>query len=237
MTPIDERVRFFMERRMGIDPASFPRGGTAVRLSWRRKDIPWKRLSIVRIGDGAVATTIPRLIRAVAPLSVRLSAAELFSSDGLCELHKALLPHGIKDLREGYHFTAADKRRLEAHACAEPPVKVLENDGPPSNGLSPYPRLLPPVHHFVAAFAVCRDHRRVARAGIRWHSSDLIEIGVESDEAYRRRGFGTAVVAAAARWVLDQGAVVYYRVFPSNVPSVRIARRLGFDLTWQEIYA
>ena len=237
-TCIDNRIVFFLEKKPGLRLRYFPPSGIEVKASGNRMDLPWRRLSIMRVGDAALATTIPRLVPAVTAVTTRLSVSELFSPDGLTELQRALKPHGINEMREGLHFTATDRRNGGYGEFPETPVKVLKSDKPSGNlEASRYPKLLPPVHDFVEAFVIYQGADKAARAGIRRHSPTFIEIGVETDEEYQKRGYGTAVVAAAANWILSQGAAVYYRVFSTNVPSVRIARRLDFDLTWQQIYA
>lgn len=59
----------------------------------------------------------------------------------------------------------------------------------------------------------------------------------EHDEQYRLGALAASVVAFAARWILQKGAVAYYGVEVDNIPSVRIARRLGYNPTWQTICA
>ena len=77
------------------------------------------------------------------------------------------------------------------------------------------------------------DGRPVAGVGIKIHDRYGYELAVVTDEAARGRGFARRLVATAARWVLDQGAVPTYLHEPSNVASARVAESVGFhDRGW-----
>lgn len=68
------------------------------------------------------------------------------------------------------------------------------------------------------AVAICASVTRSSRA----HAA-----GVETDPRFRRRGFATAVVAAWAHAVREQGAIPYYGTTFDNLASQGVARRLG----------
>jgi GNAT superfamily N-acetyltransferase len=55
-----------------------------------------------------------------------------------------------------------------------------------------------------------------------------LEMGVATRGPYRRRGCGTYVSRLVARACEDRGDRVWWNANASNLPSVRIARRLGF---------
>ena len=66
----------------------------------------------------------------------------------------------------------------------------------------------------------------------------LVEIAVDTEAEYRGQGFGLDVVTAAVEWIiLSCRAVANYPVMPDNILSVRIAKRLGFQVAWHKIYA
>lgn len=58
-----------------------------------------------------------------------------------------------------------------------------------------------------------------------------VEIGYGLAPSVRRRGLGTETVKALLAWVRSQGATrVRAEVLPGNEASLRLLRRLGFDL-------
>ena len=77
------------------------------------------------------------------------------------------------------------------------------------------------------------DGRPIAGVGIKVHDPCGYELAVVTDEAARGRGLARGLVATAARWVLDQGAVPTYLHEPSNTGSARVAEAVGFaDHGW-----
>ena len=235
---MDARIRFYLERKFELSLRDFPSEGIEIRESTIHRDAPWKRMSIVRIGQSVLATGIPRVVQAIRPVIQDMSVWELFHSTGASELQRALNPSDAATLREGFHYTIKKEQYLRRQALSEMVVKVLESNSPThaarfkagsqSTSSGPY---------FQPAFAIFQEDKEVALSGIHWISPHLVEIGVETNKAHQHKGYGLALVAAATEWILDQGAVVYYRAFPSNIGSVRIARKLGFELTWQNVYA
>ncbi|MFC1859100.1 GNAT family N-acetyltransferase [Thermodesulfobacteriota bacterium] len=235
---MDDRIRFFLEQKMRMPLSDLPTEGIEIRESSRNKDAPWKRLSISRVGNGALVTGISRIIRAVEPVIQNMSIWELFHPYGLAELRYALSQADGKSLREGFHYTLAEKQYIHPADTSPAPVKVLvENEDPenknPQSGL----QRSSSGKYFQPAFAVYDNGKEAAYSGIHWVAPEIVEIGVETQETHRKRGYGFVLVAAATEWVLNQGALAYYRVFPTNTASIHIARKLGYKLTWQNIYA
>jgi GNAT superfamily N-acetyltransferase len=70
----------------------------------------------------------------------------------------------------------------------------------------------------------------LAAAGMleRW-GDRLLHVGIVSHPSYRGRGYGKAVVSAMTAHGLAAGKVVQYRTLEANLPSVGIARALGFQ--------
>jgi RimJ/RimL family protein N-acetyltransferase len=56
----------------------------------------------------------------------------------------------------------------------------------------------------------------------------LLEMGVATRERFRRRGYGTLVSRLTARACEARGDRVWWNANAGNVPSIAIARRLGF---------
>lgn len=78
------------------------------------------------------------------------------------------------------------------------------------------------------------DGAYAAGVGIKRHNPAGMEISVGTEEAYRGQGLAARLVAQAARWILEQGAVPIYLHDPANVASDRTALKAGFpDLGWR----
>jgi predicted GNAT family acetyltransferase len=54
-------------------------------------------------------------------------------------------------------------------------------------------------------------------------------VGVVTLPAWRGRGAGLAVVSALTAHCLAHGAVLHYQTLRANLPSIAIARRLGYE--------
>ena len=57
----------------------------------------------------------------------------------------------------------------------------------------------------------------------------VLDIGIVTHPAYRGHGYGRAVVSAITAYGLAHGHVMRYRTLQVNVPSLRIARALGYQ--------
>lgn len=75
----------------------------------------------------------------------------------------------------------------------------------------------------------CFDGEVLAAAGMleRW-GDRLLQVGIVTHPGYRGRGYGKAVVSAMTAYGLATGGVLQYRTLQANLPSVGIARALGF---------
>lgn len=71
----------------------------------------------------------------------------------------------------------------------------------------------------------------VASAWLNWESPRFAEISVRTQAAFRRRGLGRSVVAAAAQYVLENGRTPLYVVAEHNDASIQLAESLGFANT------
>ena len=68
-----------------------------------------------------------------------------------------------------------------------------------------------------------------------WKDGPVATYGVGTEESCRGQGFGLAAVSAATKRILEQGEVAVYGAYANNIPSLRIARRLGFTFLQQEM--
>ena len=95
-------------------------------------------------------------------------------------------------------------------------------------------------HRWLLRAVVTRDEpTMVGRIGFHGppDPNGMVEIGYKVDPAYRRRGFGfecaERLIEAAEQ--LPQVTVVRASIAPDNVPSLRIAERLGLQRVGQQI--
>jgi RimJ/RimL family protein N-acetyltransferase len=78
--------------------------------------------------------------------------------------------------------------------------------------------------------AICEGDRIVSLAGFNRVWRD--EAGgpcILTHRAYRGRGWATATTSAVVERVLREGKLVLYQTLEANTPSVRVARRLGYE--------
>lgn len=109
-------------------------------------------------------------------------------------------------------------------------LKVCGLDGAEFGGLS---RLL--REGVVAGAAV--DGQVVGTARTSAVTDQFADIGVETHEAWRGRGFATAAASVVARRVQEQGRIPVWSCGEDNVASLRIARKLGFEEVGRQTYA
>ncbi len=77
-------------------------------------------------------------------------------------------------------------------------------------------------------FVIVQGGRIVSFAGVNDLSDDgAIEINVETDDGFKKKGYGKAVVAALIKYLVCLGERVRYCCNVSNVASVKIAKGLG----------
>jgi GNAT superfamily N-acetyltransferase len=97
------------------------------------------------------------------------------------------------------------------------------------------PQVPPWLHPFGGeALIAFVDGEYAAGVGIKRHNPAGMEISVGTAEAHRGRGLAARLVAQAARWIIDAGAVPIYLHDPANIASDRTALRAGFpDHGWQ----
>jgi len=251
---LDERVRFHLERELGFSLDSFPRSGADVRESPKRADERENRLCIVRVGDSVLATGIPRVAAAISPVIRSLTIDELFSPLGLSELRRAMEPEDAESLAHGLDYVLTDIRDFRAVETAHEPVPLGKKDIPREQFELRMSERRPPAEatqdDFVWAFACYHDDEdaeatELAPFGplcasiaiVIWKSAEVAGYGLWTEEAYRGRGYALAVVSAATKFILEQGAVATYGAYTTNIPSLRVARRLGFRQVWQTIWA
>jgi len=253
---LDRRVCKRIEEDVGLSLEAFPDEGVSVRVSDARTDTPKNRLLAQQVAgkNGALLTGIPRIVRAVSDCARSMTGWELFSPLGLAEMRRALPPADAECLDEtyllGFGLTGHERFRPARHAYSV--VALGRKDIPPEQSdLRMAERRPSETGDFIWAFACFHDDASVPAkdlapygprcasvAVVMWNGSeDAAGFGVGTEEALRGQGYGLAVVSAATQWILDQGAVAWYGAYADNIPSLRIARRLGFSLVSQSFRA
>lgn len=252
---MDTRIVARLEREAGLPIEAFPTKGIAIVESPKRTDKQGNRLLIQRIAerDGVLITAIPSIIEAISSVVETLFLWEIFSPIGVAELRRALPSDDVGEGYEtGFDYVLTDHNRFRPAVTQHTPIPLTEKDIPPKQyELRMSERRQPVANDFVWAFACYHNDsdavatdltlfgpRCASIAVIMWgEDHDIATIGVRTEEAYRGQGYGLAVVSAVTQWILDQGAVAWYGAFADNIPSLRIARRLGFALLCQTVGA
>lgn len=76
----------------------------------------------------------------------------------------------------------------------------------------------------------CRRGDELVAAGTLKDWSELLRhVGIVTDPARRGQGYGKAVVSAMTERALAEGGIAQYRTLESNLPSIGIARSLGYE--------
>jgi len=253
---VDCRVRERLEKDAGLPIQTFPDRGVRVCVSDARTDEPKNRLLAQRVAgkDGVLVTGIPRVVEAVSAPTQSLTAWELFSPVGLAEVRRALPSADAEHFDEAYllDYVLAEHERFRPAKAQHKAIALGREDIPSEQSdLRMGERRTSETNDFTWAFACYHDDPNAPAtelapfgpccasiAIIIWRScEEIATYGVGTEEAFRGQGYGLASVSAATKWILAQGAVAWYGAYADNVPSLRIARRLGFSLACQSFRA
>ena len=93
----------------------------------------------------------------------------------------------------------------------------------------------PDVAKTARGFVIIINGQEVSRAWTTQESTRAIEVEVETDAAFRGRGFARQVVAAWADWALTTGKVAFYSHLHTNDASAGVARSLGLTHLSDEV--
>lgn len=226
--PLDiTNAQIYIEKDLGFTFDTFPDQGIDIRVSPVREDREGAAMLIVRNGQSTLATGTPRVVSIITPVLQKMDIWTLFSPYGRTELERGLESEQIKVRGGSFHHALTADHYCQPEPILEPVVKLVRDPDPDASLFD---------RKMFDAFAVYKNSEQVALAQVRWKTPDLIEIAVDTHKDYRKRGYGLAVVCKAAEWIFEQGAVVHYPVMPGNIASMRIIRKLGGVIAWQEIY-
>lgn len=182
--------------------------------------------------DGRIAVSVPpgthcdvaKVLATTAKLddewleSLRGSIDHVLKQAGLPQVQNAW------DVRL-FACNAASVRQWKEGEC----VRLRDENIPPAEGL----RL--PTHCFPdgIVYGIVETDRVVSvayahRTGLM--EEKVVDLGVETAETYRRRGYAKTVVSAVTSHMTDLGGEGLYKCNASNVASIATARSVGYEL-------
>jgi len=94
-----------------------------------------------------------------------------------------------------------------------------------------------PLSEGLLCFGTVEDGKILSAASENPHAEDdvVIDIGVETAEGHEGKGYAASNVAALAYYLLDPGVTVTYIVEDDNLPSRRVAEKVGFTPSTREL--
>lgn len=94
-----------------------------------------------------------------------------------------------------------------------------------------------PLGEGLLCFGTVIEGKIVSAAAENPHDPDdkVIDIGVETANGYEGQGFAASNIASLAYYLLDPGMSVTYIAEEDNLPSLRIAEKVGFSPSVREL--
>ncbi len=94
-----------------------------------------------------------------------------------------------------------------------------------------------PLGEGLLCFGTVIDEKIVSAAAENPHDADdkVIDIGVETAPGYEGQGFAASNIASLAYYLLDPGMSVTYIAEENNLPSLRVAEKVGFSPSTREL--
>ncbi|MFA5308500.1 MAG: hypothetical protein WC370_03320 [Dehalococcoidales bacterium] len=216
-------------------------------MSGARTDKPKNRLLVQRItgNSGILVTGIPRIVTAVKDCAESLTDRELFSPFGLAAIKRALPSADAASLDEmyGLDYFLTEREKFRPVKPRHDVAALKKKDIPAGDyALRLGERRSSETGDFTWAFACYHNDptvpaallpeygpRCASVAVIFWRGDDVAGFGVATEGPLRGQGYALDVVAAGTLFILDQGGIAWYGAYANNIPSLRIAGRLGFS--------
>jgi RimJ/RimL family protein N-acetyltransferase len=245
---MDGRIRKWIESKAGLPLSVFPHESIRVRISTARTDEPKNRLLAQRIigKNGVLITVIPRILETISRNVNDLTVWELFSALGIAEIKRALPPEGAKSIDEiyGLDYFLTDLNDFHQVTPRHPVTPLHKRDIPQGDeALRISERRSTEKGDFTWAFASYHNNPSIPAkviskygpccasvAAIIWKNDDIAGFGVATEEALRGQGYALDVVSAGTQFILDQKGTAWYGAYADNIPSLRIAKKLGYSL-------
>jgi len=151
--------------------------------------------------------------------------------------HARIVPLLLAHAPRGRRYvktTAALADGLTAAARLESPVRMrvawLPHGAPKPVALAPAEIVVSDTAASVLVHGVLASRCRVI-----WRSARFAEVAIDTEPAFRRRGFGRAAVAAMSSRLLGEGVAPVYVADVENLASLRLAAGLGFVACGEEL--
>jgi GNAT superfamily N-acetyltransferase len=190
-------------------------------------------LLALKLGErAAVVVTDPDWPAKLSPVVERMHPDMVFSAFGCYELTRALSEEGIAVWGPNWHLFGDEPAVL---AATDPVTDMVEAIPPPELAEVDFDLFWHCRPNSVAAFGVHEDGGLVALATVMDRGEPVLEIGMEVAPGAKGRGLGRAVVAAAARWIVESGSVALATVAGFNVPSARTLRSVGLEYLFMDL--
>ena len=180
--------------------------------------------------NGLKIEVAPELLEAVKPFS-ELSEEQFFSSETIDKLvdiiDGILYPMGY-EVRYGrnYHYTISGRESVNKSLILDSSEVLL-----PEHSYENLTELTSEELEFgFLCFATVIDGKIVSIATENPHHEEAkrIDIGVETAEGFEGNGYGSSNVASLTYYLLDTGITVTYTVDDGNLPSIKLAEKVGF---------
>ena len=248
---MDDRVQKFLESEAGVSLDVLPIEGNLVLESSNLTDDRGNCLAARRfVGSNGVLVTVgPGRADALTHAVRRMTPGEIFSPLGRAELCRAL---NVSDeppryYLYGFRYVLTSLDDFCSAQTTHTATPLGKGDIPEEQlEMRMSQRREQLTEDYVWAFACHRDDpafeatnlapfgaQCAAVAVAMWKDGPVADIGIETDESCRGRGFGLAAASATTKWILEQDEVAVYGAYYNNIPSLRIARRLGFNFLQQ----
>ena len=230
-TPLFERLEPWIEGYMGAPLSAL--GPSPVPVTVRQGAHHGDPLLALKLGErAAVVVNDPAWPAKLRPVVGRMHPDMLFSAFGCYELTRALSEEGIAVWGPNWHLFGDEAAVMSA---TQPVADTVKAVSPAELAQVDFDLFWHCRLSSVAAFGVHEDGELAALATVVDRGEPVLEIGMEVAPGAKGRGLGRAVVAAAARWIVESGRVALATVAGFNVPSARTLRSVGLDYLFMDL--
>lgn len=239
---VDQQIKTMVDeewgRRLGLDPARFVEGGVQIIVDHADTDHAdtdqFEEVVSIFIDRTCLVRVPVNLFDAAHAVFSDLTAEEAFTADALAEL---LGERGDVLGLSWHHY--GDERSLnvepDAAACAVNGAdgdlrRFLESHSIEDWAESGFPLDPASADPSGTSFWLLRQDDRVVAAGnlTEWRGVPT-DVGVLVDPAVRGHGLARRLTGAMVAAALPTAGVVRYRALSTNVASLAVADRLGFE--------
>lgn len=137
-------------------------------------------------------------------------------------------------------FESGDSSAIIDRHSITNPYGMLENGDGPLRWRVPQVKADPSVNIWFVRWIVLRETRRII-GSISFHGvpdeRGMVEIGLGIHESFHNRGYGTQALSLMWSWAAmnPEVTVLRYTVSPTNLASVALVKKFGFDLVGEQM--